>query len=306
MKLRRWLPVIFLVGGGVGMWSILPPSPPDFSNQGFVSVHAHLHGNADKYSPEEQVQLAGAMTIVPPADGSSADPTVVGELAEVLRSGRSVLVCRCAALGSLEFRRADGTAEQVLVMPAHDEGSVEFRFGMGRFRVSREWFLKVISPLGVPAARWYSWCPEGAKSNWPLDLVNTSPAEIETLSATRFRCRGVECQLLGLAESNDPAVRERALEFAKQWFKHIGNQIGIYNRDHPLQADDGTCIVWLRGYDDTLSCLNLELVKAGLVEVEYSLWKDYGFTEQTKSGKEWTDWQAKLQKAKDQHQKDKK
>src|SRR5262249_46607752 len=154
----------------------------------------------------------------PPIDASSADAGVVAELAELLRSGTSVLVCRCAALGNLEFHRPDGTAERVLIMPAHDEGSVEFRFGKGRFRVSRERFLQVVSPLGIPEAHWYRWWPDVANINWPLELVKTTPAEVEIISATRFRCGGVECQLLGLKESSDPAVRERASEFTKQWF----------------------------------------------------------------------------------------
>ncbi len=86
----------------------------------------------------------------------SDDPAVVVGLIEVLRSVQATMMCRCAALGSMEFRRPDGTTEHVLIMPAHDIDSVEFRvMGRGRYRVNREWFLRTVAPLGITAERWY-------------------------------------------------------------------------------------------------------------------------------------------------------
>ena len=61
--------------------------------------------------------MRGFVDHAPAVSVSSADPAVVAELAALLRTGRSVVVCRCAALGTLEFRRPDGTSEQVLLMP---------------------------------------------------------------------------------------------------------------------------------------------------------------------------------------------
>lgn len=158
-KARVWhlIVSVAVVAGGLWLQSPVWPPAPDFTGRGFTSVHVRLRGNLDHRSPEEQAELADVMSVVPPAVGSSADPAVVAELAEVLRSGKPVVVCRCAALGSLEFCLPDGTAERVLVMPAHDAGSVEFRYGKGRYRVSREWFLRVAAPLGIPTARWYGW-----------------------------------------------------------------------------------------------------------------------------------------------------
>jgi hypothetical protein len=144
-KVRLWHLVAIAAGVAGGSWLFLPPAPPpppDFTGEGFTSVRVEMRGRADG---------------VPAVNVSSADSTVVAGLAELLRSGRAVVVCRCAALGSLEFRRPDGTAERVLLMPAHDDGSVEFRAGKGRYRVGRERFLRVVGPLGVPAARWYGW-----------------------------------------------------------------------------------------------------------------------------------------------------
>jgi hypothetical protein len=100
-----------------------------------------------------------------------------------------------------------------------------------------------------------------------------------------------------VAESKDPKVRQKALELVQQWFKDVGNYIGIYNSDHPLRAENGTCVVWVRGYDSSLSCLNIVLVRAGLVDVDLSRWKDYAFTEPAKSGNVWIDWQGELKKA---------
>ncbi len=137
---------------------------------------------------------------------------------------------------------------------------------------------------------------------WPLNDVNTMPAEIEVLSATTFRCSNNKCQLLGVKESNDPAVRERALEFSRRWFKSLRNFIGIANRDQPLQLGDGTCVVWVFGHDAFRSLLNVELVRAGLVEVDYAQWKNYTFMIPIKTGKAQEDWQGELEKAKAGHQ----
>lgn len=144
MKMRLWYLAVIVAGTAGGVWLLLPapPAPPNFVDGGFVSVHVEFRG------------VGGGA----PVSASSSDPAVVAELAEVMRTGRSVVVCRCAVLGSLEFQRPDGTAERVLLMPAHDDRSVEFRvMEQGRYRVDREWFLRAVQPLGVPRARWYSW-----------------------------------------------------------------------------------------------------------------------------------------------------
>src|SRR5262249_31390679 len=90
----------------------------------------------------------------------TVDPVTLAELSQVLQSGQAVVMCRCGSLGSLELRRPDGSEERVLFMPAHDEESVEFRAGKGRFRVNRERFLRVVRNLPVLSARWYS-VPDG-------------------------------------------------------------------------------------------------------------------------------------------------
>ena len=70
---------------------------------------------------------------------------------------------------------------------------------------------------------------------WPLKGVSLSPAKVEVLTGTTFKISDVECQLLGVKESCDAKVREQAKKFTTLWFKSIGNYIGIYNSDSPLQ-----------------------------------------------------------------------
>ena len=144
------------------------------------------------------------------------------------------------------------------------------------------------------------------EQSWSLDDVKTSPADIQIVSGTTFVCSGVHCRLLGVAESSNPAVREKALEFARRWFKSIGNHIDFSNSDQLLQLEDGTCLVWLRGHDCFLSYLNVELVRAGLVEVEYSKQKDYTFIVPTKGDDVQEDWQSLLESAKEGSRRDEK
>ncbi|WP_406699858.1 hypothetical protein V5E97_13515 [Singulisphaera sp. Ch08] len=139
------------------------------------------------------------------------------------------------------------------------------------------------------------------KEDRPLAAL-PMPAEITVLSGTTFRCGNVPCQLLGVKESADPAVRERAERFTRLWFKSVGNYIGIYNSSNPLMAKDGTSVVWIRGYDTYLSCLSEELVRVGLAEVDGSLWADYTFTVPRKDGEAVEDWLGILRKAKEGHE----
>jgi hypothetical protein len=133
---------------------------------------------------------------------------------------------------------------------------------------------------------------------WPLQGVQTQPAAIEVESATRFTCSGIRCQLLGVRESSDPAVRAKATQFAKRWFDSVGDDIVFYNESNPLVARDGTCIVWVCGIASYVSCLNEELVQAGLVEIETAPWQWYSFNEPARSGEHIPKWQRDLAEAK--------
>ena len=67
-------------------------------------------------------------------------------------------------------------------------------------------------------------------------------------------------------------------------------------------AEDGTAVVWIRGYDTYLSCLSEELVRVGLAEVDDSRWADYTFTVPKKDGDAVEDWLGILRKAKEGHE----
>jgi len=168
-KVRVWHLAPIVAGVTAWLFLQLPPGsppPPDFTDQAFTSVRVELRGLG---CDDSGLSVA------------SNDRAVCAGLAEVLRSGQPVVVCRCATLGSLEFRRPDGSAERVLLMPAHDDGSVEFRFGQGRYRVNRERFLGAVVPLGVPAARWYKF-PDAKHLSSPPDLSGSQGKETAGLS----------------------------------------------------------------------------------------------------------------------------
>jgi RNA polymerase sigma factor (sigma-70 family) len=156
------------------------------------------------------------------------------------------------------------------------------------------WILRTKVYLGVPRA-------EGP--TWPLNDVLKSPAKVEILSGTTFKCSGVACQLLGVKDSSDPKVRDQAKRFTTLWFKSVGNYIGFYNDSSPLQLKDKTCVVWLRGYDSTMSCLNEQLVRAGLVEIDTESHKGYTFEVATKASNHKEEWETILGKAEKDHSK---
>src|SRR4051812_41841165 len=80
----------------------------------------------------------------------------------------------------------------------------------------------------------------------PLPTAVTPPG-VTVISGTTCR-RGEEtCRLLGVKESPDPAIRERARMFAESWLKSVGNKTYFENCDDPLRDEDGTMVVWLVG-----------------------------------------------------------
>ncbi len=139
-KIRFWHVLAIAIATVIGYWTYSGlPSPPDFTQAGFTSVH---------------VEFPGKIEFFPAVSASSSDPALVTELTKLLRTGKSVVVCRCGYIGKLEFRRPDGSTEVLNLVPAHDDGSVEFRHRPGRYRVNRVEFLRIVAPLGVPDERW--------------------------------------------------------------------------------------------------------------------------------------------------------
>jgi hypothetical protein len=139
-KIRFWHFLAIAIATAIGYWTYSGlPSPPDFTQAGFTSIH---------------VEFPGKIDFIPTLSASSSDPALIADLTALLRTGNSVMVCRCGSIGKLEFRRPDGSSEVLNLVPAHDDGSVEFRYRPGRYRVNRKEFLRIIAPLSVPDERW--------------------------------------------------------------------------------------------------------------------------------------------------------
>ncbi|MBX3397898.1 MAG: hypothetical protein KF873_04085 [Gemmataceae bacterium] len=139
-KIRLWHVLAIAILTAIGYWTYSGlPSPPDYTQEGFTSIH---------------VVFPGKIEFIPTVTATSSDPTLIAELTNLLRTGKSVMVCRCGYIGNLEFRRPDGSTEVLNLVPAHDDGSVEYRNRPGRFRVNRKEFLRIVKPLGVPEERW--------------------------------------------------------------------------------------------------------------------------------------------------------
>jgi hypothetical protein len=124
----------------------------------------------------------------------------------------------------------------------------------------------------------------------PLHKRVTSP--IEVLSGTTFMIDGQKFKLLGVEDFDDPAIRIAARDFATTWVASSNDDVTVVNGWQPLRLEDGTSLIWLQDTSHSGTCLNEELVRAGLVRVDHSKWEDYAFL----GGPCWTfeAWQERL------------
>jgi len=93
---------------------------------------------------------------------------------------------------------------------------------------------------------------------------------------------GVErFRLLGLKAPVEGERRQEAVRFIEGWLKEAAKNVAWFsNWSNALQDDDGTWVAWvqaLRGSE--LRCLNVDLVRAGLADVEYAPHLNYEFHE---------------------------
>ena len=137
--------------------------------------------------------------------------------------------------------------------------------------------------------------PPSYGPSWPIPYTELSPADIHFQTATAFTLSGVHCRLLGVRESDTPATRQRALEFARTWARSVGSYISVANAEKPLNDEDGTPLVWACGADMYTSSLATELVRVGLAEPDYDRWKDYTFDTAAKGVVVPCDWKGSLE-----------
>lgn len=155
-----------------------------------------------------------------------------------------------------------------------------------------------------PDKHWIRWLPAYAKAPQemqdptpPFPAPRTMQPSIAVLTGTTLLISGQRCKLLGIEDSDNPSVRMAAFDFAKAWVKSTANYVGIMNDSNPLRLEDGTCLVWLRNDNCGMSYLNVELVRAGLVRVDYSKWEEYAFLVPMKGPDAFEVWQELLDRA---------
>lgn len=120
--------------------------------------------------------------------------------------------------------------------------------------------------------------PDGREM--PSNTNTNFTFQVETPST--FVIDGQRFRLLGVKEPIEDQRRQKAVVFMEEWLKTARSSSVVWfsNWSQALQDTDGTWIVWAKGHrGDGSSCLNVDLVGAGLAEVDYSERPDYKFRE---------------------------
>jgi hypothetical protein len=137
-KLKLWQVLAILTAvAAYYIWHFTPASPPDYTSAGYTKLKVRFYG-------KELIT-------------NSIDTTILNELFEVIKSGNKVGNCRCGTLATLNLTSPNGSHASLSILPPHDDESIEFKVDGHRFRVSREWFLRVVKPMAVPEERWFKW-----------------------------------------------------------------------------------------------------------------------------------------------------
>lgn len=117
------------------------------------------------------------------------------------------------------------------------------------------------------------------------------PPPVTITTGTSFRRGNEECRLLGLKDSSDPIKQQKATAFAKDWLKSIGGDTEIENVDPELRDGESVRVVWLiSSTGNPRSCLNTDLARSGLVDIDETTWKGYKFYLHGKAGPEEMHW----------------
>jgi hypothetical protein len=156
-------------------------------------------------------------------------------------------------------------------------------------------------PPGMEQGPKKDWPFNNVKKELPLNNVKLESTELTVESGTMFRLNGVPCQLLGVKDAEDAETRKQAEEFTKTWFKSMNYRFHVYNDGNPLMTKDGSSVVWI-GNTGIWHCLNAELVRAGLVQVDVSRWHGYSFTVLGKWRDPRINWRRYLREAWEGHQ----
>lgn len=137
LKRRAIILASFLAIIALVVYRLMNPSPPDLSNDGYVTA---------EFSFRELPDL--------PAFGTeTSDPQVILALTKAIASGRSDTNCRCISLATVTLRRPNRGKTAFALMPSHRDDDCQILMESGRFLVDRNEFLAAIAPLGISADR---------------------------------------------------------------------------------------------------------------------------------------------------------
>lgn len=121
-------------------------------------------------------------------------------------------------------------------------------------------------------------------------------------SSVAFSIDHERFRLLGLKESENGERRREAMDFIETWLTEAnGNPVWFTNWSQALQDPKGRWIVWARALlHGKLHCLNVDLAKAGLADIDYSHDRDYEFREPEYGGLgKFVNWRNLLDNARD-------
>jgi hypothetical protein len=138
--------VLFVVGLavplGLGLdWWFLPNRPTRNAAR-VESVTVELF----KYSPDPG---HGPGWVQEPVQVTINDPAVIQPLLDVFRRASRAEEHKCPNGGTITIRRTDGGVEEVRILPGHDEGYYEYRFGSRINKVPREPLLAALRGMGL-------------------------------------------------------------------------------------------------------------------------------------------------------------
>jgi len=136
--------VFVLLGFGLE-WNYFPSRPTlDADAIESVTVRLTKYPPSSSFGPGYEQEAASVTT---------QDPAVIRPLLDVFRTANRASEHNCGDSGVIEFRRKDGTVEELSILPGHDVRFYEYRLGSRINRVDRESFLAALRAMGVTGVK---------------------------------------------------------------------------------------------------------------------------------------------------------
>jgi len=138
--------IAILVPLGLGLhWWYLPNYPTlDAENVESVTVRLGKYEANEGFVPGYEQK---------PTEVTVDDPALIQSLLDTFRTATRGKEHKCANSGVIAIRLKDGTVENVLILPGHDERYYEYRLNSRISRVDREPFLAALKALGLEGVK---------------------------------------------------------------------------------------------------------------------------------------------------------